>query len=107
MKANTLYIGIIAVCAPCFSFAMYHRGEWTSVRLPGSRRRTVPVPSTFNSKAALASTAVNFLILFVGLACVYSNFFVDDFVSLLLAILFKNVAMSTAFVYRCGCQNIY
>ena len=105
MRANTFDIGI-AVCAPCFSFAMYHRGEWTSVRLPGSRR-TVPVPSTFNSKAALASTAVNFLILFVGLACVYSNFFVDDFVSLLLAILFKNVAMSTAFVYRCGCQNIY
>ena len=92
----------LAVCAPCFSFAMYHRGEWTSVRLPGSQW-TVPVPSTYNSsKAALASTAANFLILFVGLACVYSNFFVDDFVSLLLAILFKNVAMSTAFVYRCG-----
>ena len=53
-----------------------------------------------NSKPALASIAVTFLILSVGLACVYSGYLVDDFVSLLLAILFKNVAMSTAFVYR-------
>ena len=42
----------------------------------------------------------------MGLGCVYSGFFVDDFVSLLLAILFKNVAMSTAFVYREQFKNL-
>ena len=91
----------MAVCSPCLSFAMYHRGEWTRLKLlPGTEWR-IPVPTTFDSKAALASIAANFLIVVVGLACIYSGFFVDDFVSLLLAILFKNAAMSTAFVYKC------
>lgn len=95
----------VAVCAPCFSFAMYHRGEWASLKIPGTQM-TIPVPTTYKSRAALSSTAVNFLILFMGLACVYSGYFVDDFASLLLAILLKNVAMSTAFVYAEQFKNI-
>ena len=80
---------------------MYHRGEWTRLKLLPGTEWTIPVPTTFDSKHALASIAANFLIVGIGLACIYSGFFVDDFVSLLLAILFKNAAMSTAFVYKC------
>ena len=45
IQKTKLRIGF-PVCAPCFSFAMYHRGEWTSLKLPGTEL-TVPIPSTY------------------------------------------------------------
>jgi hypothetical protein len=72
----------MAIVAPAFSYAMYHRGEWTTREMPMGIK--VPLPTELKSRIPIAMTGSNYAILTIGLVAIYSDVFVTDLVTLIL-----------------------
>ncbi len=98
-KAGMTAIVALAVlfAAPLISYGTFYGGEWTHFDLP--RNIKLSVPATVSCKKSVGSTLANFAITGAGIACIYSEFLVTDYVTLILIVLAMNVASTTTYIY--------